>query len=132
MSLTDPIADLLTRILNATAVKHESMSIPCSKLKLSIVSILKKEGFIKDYEVIKKKPQSSLKIFFTYRDEGESPMRGLKKISKPGLRVHVSKGEIPRVYGGIGISIMSTSKGIMTGQEARRQNTGGELLCYVW
>ena len=106
MSLTDPIADLLTRILNATAVKHESMSIPCSKLKLSIVSILKKEGFIKDYEVIKKKPQSSLKIFFTYRDEGESPMRGLKKISKPGLRVHVSKGEIPRVYGGIGLSLI--------------------------
>jgi small subunit ribosomal protein S8 len=128
---TDPIADMLTRIRNATMVGHNSVSIPSSKIKLSIAKILKNEGFIQDYEVIKGKPQSIIKISLKYIDN-QSALLGLERVSKPGLRVYVGRGEIPRVYGGLGIAILSTSKGIMTGQKAWQLGLGGELLFYVW
>jgi len=131
MTVTDPIADMLTKIRNAIMASHESVLVPSSKVKLSIVTILKEEGFIERYEVLKGKPQPMIKIHIKYKD-GQSAILGLERVSKPSLRVYVEKREIPRVYGGLGIAILSTSKGIMTGQEAWRQRLGGEILCYVW
>ena len=131
MTVTDPIADMLTKIRNAIMASHESVFVPSSKVKLSIVKILKEEGFIERYEVLKGKPQPMIKIHIKYKD-GQSAILGLERVSKPSLRVYVEKREIPRVYGGLGIAILSTSKGIMTGQEAWRQRLGGEILCYVW
>ncbi|MBM3150476.1 MAG: 30S ribosomal protein S8 [Chloroflexi bacterium] len=131
MSVTDPIADMLTRIRNAIMVRHDSVLVPASKTKLSIARILKDEGFISDYAVLRGKPQRMIKIVLKYIDE-QPAIVGLERVSKPGLRVYVGKREIPRVYGGLGITIVSTSKGIMTGQEAWRKNLGGELLCSVW
>jgi len=128
---TDPIADMLTRIRNAIMAKHDDVLIPSSKIKLSIAKILKEEGFIQDYKVIKGKPQSTIKIHLKYTD-GQPALLGLERVSKPGLRVYVGKREIPRVYGGLGIAILSTSKGIMTGQKAWQSGLGGELLLYVW
>ena len=131
MTITDPIADMLTRIRNAIMARHDSVLLPASKMKLSIARILKDEGFISDYTVLKGKPQRVIKILLKYI--GEQPaVAGLERVSKPGLRVYVGRGEIPRVYGGLGVAILSTSKGVMTGQEAWRRNLGGELLCYVW
>jgi len=131
MAVTDPIADMLTRMRNAIMAGHESVLVPSSKLKLSIVKILKEEGFIDRYEVLKGKPQPMIKIQLKYT--GDQPaILGLERVSKPGLRVYVEKREIPRVYGGLGIAILSTSRGVMTGQEAWRQHLGGEVLCYVW
>jgi len=131
MTVIDPIADMLTRIRNAIMASHESVLVPSSKIKLSIVKILKEEGFIDRYEVLKGKPQTMIKIHLKYADE-QPAILGLERVSKPGLRVYVERHEIPRVYGGLGIAILSTSKGIMTGQEAWRQHLGGEILCYVW
>jgi small subunit ribosomal protein S8 len=131
MTVTDPIADMLTRVRNAIMAGHESVLVPSSKMKLSITKILKKEGFIEGYEVLKGKPQSMIKINLKYADERPAIL-GLESVSKPGLRVYAERHEIPRVYGGLGIAILSTSKGIMTGQEAWRQHLGGEILCYVW
>jgi small subunit ribosomal protein S8 len=132
MTVTDPIADMLTRIRNAIMARHDNVLIPASKIKLSIASILKEEGFIADYEVIRGKPHRSIKIILKYLDDNQPAISGLKRISKPGLRVYVQKKEIPRVYGGLGIAIISTSRGVRTGQQAWRQGSGGELLCYVW
>ncbi len=129
--VTDPIADMLTRIRNAVMARHDTVLVPASKMKLSIAKILKEEGFISDYSVLRGKPQRMIKITLKYIDEQPAVM-GLERVSKPGLRVYVGRGEIPRVYGGLGIVILSTSKGIMTGQEAWRRKLGGELLCYVW
>jgi len=131
MTVTDPIADMLTKIRNAIMASHESVFVPSSKVKLSIVKILKEEGFIERYEVLKGKPQPMIKIHIKYTD-GQPAILGLERVSKPSLRVYVEKREIPRVYGGLGIAILSTSKGIMTGQEAWRQRLGGEIMCYVW
>jgi len=131
MTVTDPIADMLTRIRNAIMVRHASVLVPASKIKLAVARILKEEGFISDYEVIKGKPHREIKIILRYL-ENKPAISGLKRVSKPGLRVYVQKKEIPRVYGGLGIAIISTSKGLRTGQEAWRQGSGGELLCYVW
>lgn len=131
MTIGDPIADMLTRIRNAVMARHESVLVPSSKIKLSIVKILKEEGFIDGYEVLKKKPQPMIKIYLRYTDE-QPAILGLERVSKPGLRVYTEAREIPRVYGGLGIAILSTSKGIMTGQEAWRRRLGGEILCYVW
>ncbi len=131
MTITDPIADMLTKIRNAIMASHESVLVPSSKVKLAIVTILKEEGFIERYEVLKGKPQPMIKIHIKYVD-GQPAILGLERVSKPSLRVYVEKREIPRVYGGLGIAILSTSKGIMTGQEAWRQHLGGEILCYVW
>jgi small subunit ribosomal protein S8 len=131
MTVTDSIADMLTRIRNAIMADHDCVLVPSSKTKLSIVKIIAEEGFIDRYEVLTGKPQPVIKIYFKYTD-GQPAILGLERISKPGLRVYVEKREIPRVYGGLGIAILSTSKGIMTGQEAWRQHLGGEILCYVW
>ena len=132
MTVTDPIADMLTRIRNAIMVRHESVLMPSSKMKLSIARILKEEGFILNYEVVRGKPHSSIKVQLRYMDDGQPAISGLKRVSKPGLRVYKPKNEIPRVYGGLGIAIVSTSQGIKTGRQAWRQGAGGELLCYIW
>jgi small subunit ribosomal protein S8 len=132
MTVTDPIADMLTRIRNAIMVRHDSVIIPSSKMKLAVAKILKEEGFISDYEVVKGKPHREIKIMLRYLEGNQPAISGLKRISKPGLRVYVQKKEIPRVYGGLGVAIISTSKGLRTGQQAWRQGAGGELLCYVW
>ena len=132
MTTTDPIADMLTRIRNAIVARHEFVLVPWSKTKLVMVRILKEESFIDNYEVLKGKPQRVIKIYLRYIDNTRPAITGLKRVSKPGLRVYVQKSEIPRIYGGLGIAILSTSKGIMTGQQAWRQSLGGELLCYVW
>ena len=132
MTVSDPIADMLTRIRNAIMARHDSVLIPASRMKLSIARIIKEEGFIKDYEVIRGKPHRVIKIYLKYDDKNQPVLSGLERISKPGLRTHVQRKEIPRVYGGLGIAILSTPKGVVTGQQAWRQRIGGELLCYVW
>ena len=132
MTISDPIADMLTRIRNAIMARHDSVLIPASRMKLSIAKILKGEGFINDYEVARGKPHRVIKIHLKYDDENRAVLSGLERVSKPGLRVYAQRKEIPRVYGGLGISILSTAKGVMTGQQARRLGIGGELLCYVW
>ncbi len=131
--MTDPISDLLTRIRNANMVKHETVSIPSSKMKKSIVEILLKEGYIKNYESIAdEKNHEAIKVELKYEDNNARVITGLKRISKPGLKVYAKKDEIPKVLGGLGIAILSTSKGIMTDKEARKLNVGGEVICYVW
>ncbi len=129
--VTDPIADLLTRVRNAAMARHDSVMIPASKMKIPIAKILKDEGFIADYSIIKGEPQRMIKITLKYIDK-QPAFIGLERVSKPGLRVYKGKGEIPRVFGGLGIAIISTSKGLLTGQEAWKKNLGGEVLCYVW
>ncbi|MBI4199554.1 MAG: 30S ribosomal protein S8 [Chloroflexi bacterium] len=130
--MTDPIADMLTRIRNALAVRHEWVSAPSSKVKVAIAKLLKDEGFIEGYEVVRDGAKSLLRIRIRYLEGKQSAINGLRRMSKPGLRVYVGKREVPRMYGGRGISVVSTSRGIMTGQEAWRLGLGGELLCYVW
>ncbi|MFQ5925119.1 MAG: 30S ribosomal protein S8 [Dehalococcoidia bacterium] len=130
--VTDPIADMLTRIRNAILARHDFVLVPASKMKLSIAKVLKEEGFVSDYEVLRGKPQRVIKIYLKYTEKKEPMLTGLKRVSKPGLRIYVQRAEISRVYGGLGISIISTSKGVMTGHQAWRQKVGGELLCYIW
>jgi len=130
--VTDPIADMLTRIRNAIMARHDSVPVPASRMKLSIARILKEEGFITDYEVVRGKPHRVIKVQLRYYDNDKSVISGLKRVSKPGLRVYVERKEIPRVYGGMGTAIISTSKGVKTGQESWRMGIGGELLCYIW
>jgi len=132
MTISDPIADMLTRMRNAIMVRHDFVLVPASRMKLSIARILKEEGFIRDYEVLRGKPHRTIKIHLKYSDKNQPVLSGMERVSKPGLRVYVQRKEIPRVYGGIGIAIISTPKGVMTGQRARRQGLGGELLCSVW
>ncbi|MFN2484922.1 MAG: 30S ribosomal protein S8 [Candidatus Limnocylindria bacterium] len=132
MNVTDPIADMLTRIRNASLARHPEVTLPSSKVKREIARILAEEGFIDGYRTSTDGVQEYLELGLKYI-EGRSPVvAGLKRISKPGLRVYARKTEIPRVLGGLGIVILSTSRGIMTGQQARKQNLGGEVLCYVW
>ncbi len=132
MTVSDPIADMLTRIRNAVMAQHDSVLIPSSKIGMSIAKSLKEEGFIGDYEVLKGKPQRMIKLQLKYTDRNQPILSGLERVSKPGLRVYVGTKEIPRVAGGLGIALVSTPKGVMTGQQARKQGIGGELLCYVW
>ena len=132
MPVTDPIADMLTRIRNAQLVRHPSIEMPSSKTKVSLAEILKNEGFIEDHEVVTKQPQNVLRIKLRYDERQEPAIAGLKRVSKPGLRIHVQRKEVPRAFGGVGISIVSTSQGIMTGLEAYRKGVGGELMAYVW
>ncbi len=131
MMVSDPIADMLTRVRNALMARHESVLIPGSKIKLSIAKILKDEGFIADYELLKDKSTKTIKVQLRYIDS-QPAISGLQRVSKPGLRTYVEKQEIPRVYGGLGVAILSTSKGVRTGQQAWRLGVGGELLCYIW
>ena len=132
MTVSDPIADMLTRIRNAIMARHDSVPIPASKMKLAIARILREEGFITDYEVLRGKPHRVIKVHLRYWDNSESALSGLERVSKPGLRVYVQRKEIPRVYGGMGIAMLSTPKGVVTGQKAWHLGVGGELLCYVW
>jgi len=129
--VTDPIADLLTRVRNAAMARHDSVMVPASKMKIAMSKILKDEGFISDFSIIKGEPQRMIKIMLKYIDK-QPAFIGLERVSKPGLRVYGGKKEIPRVYGGLGVAILSTPKGIMTGQDAWKKNLGGEILCYVW
>jgi small subunit ribosomal protein S8 len=129
--LTDPIADMLTRIRNAIQIKAEKVDIPISKMKLEMAKIMKEEGFIRAYKILKDKKQGVLRIILKYLDSG-SVISGLKRISKPGQRVYVSRDEIPTVMGGLGIAIITTSKGILSDKACRRDGIGGEVLCYIW
>ena len=130
--MTDPIADMLTRIRNAVTAKHEQVTIPASKLKLAIADVLRREGFIRGYEVVEEGPRKFMKVQLNYTGKKEPVLNGLQRVSKPGLRVYVQKREIPRVLGGLGVAILSTPEGVMTGQHARQKAIGGEVLCYVW
>jgi len=131
VTISDPIADMLNRIRNAAMVRHDSVLVPASKLKAGIAKILKEEGFITNFEVVKGKSHRVIKIHLKYTDRNQPAISSMQRVSKPGLRVYVDRKEIPRVSGGLGIAILSTSKGVMTGQQAWRQGMGGELLCYV-
>lgn len=132
MVMTDPVADMLTRIRNANSVYHDKVEIPASKIKQAIAQVLKAEGFIKDFEVIKDDKQGVLRASLKYGPNREKVITGIKRISKPGLRVYVKSEQMPRVLGGLGIAIISTSKGIMTEKQARRDGLGGEVLAFVW
>ena len=124
---------MLTRIRNAIVVRHESVIMPASKMKMELARILQEEGFIENYGVLRAStPKAAIKVDLHYRGKDEPAISGLKRVSKPGLRVYVGKGEIPRYYGGMGVAILSTSEGVMTGRHAWRRGLGGELLCYVW
>ncbi len=129
--MTDPIADMLTRIRNALVVKHDEVDIPASNMKKEIARILLAEGYIKDYELVGDNKET-IKVTLKYGPKGEKVISGLKRISKPGLRIYSGKDELPKVLGGLGIAIISTPKGVMTDKEARKQNHGGEVLAYVW
>jgi len=130
--MSDPIADMLTRIRNANIVRHETVEVPASKVKKAIAEILKKEGFIRDAEYVEDSKQGIIRLFLKYGPNNERVITGLKRISKPGLRVYAKNQEVPKVLGGLGIAILSTSKGIMTDKEARQAKSGGEVICYVW
>ncbi|GAB7387282.1 30S ribosomal protein S8 [Bacillaceae bacterium] len=132
MVMTDPIADMLTRIRNANAVRHEVVEVPASKIKKEIARILKEEGFVRDVEYIDDNKQGIIRIYLKYGPNNERVITGLKRISKPGLRVYAKSSEIPRVLGGLGIAVLSTSKGVMTDKQARQAKVGGEVLAYVW
>ncbi len=132
MVMTDPIADMLTRIRNANMVRHEKLEVPASKIKKDIAEILKREGFVRDVEFIEDNKQGIIRIFLKYGGNNERVITGLKRISKPGLRVYAKTGEVPRVLNGLGIAIVSTSNGVLTDKEARAKQVGGEVLAYVW
>jgi small subunit ribosomal protein S8 len=132
MSMTDPIADMLTRIRNGITSHHERVELPASKLKVEVARILKKEGFIRNFAVKEEEPQSVLRIDLKYSENGEPVIHGIERISRPGRRVYRNKQEIPRVLGGLGLAIVSTSKGVLSGQDAVKSGVGGEVLCQVW
>ena len=130
--VTDTIADMLTRIRNANSMRYEEVKVPASNIKKEIARILKEEGFIKDYKIEDNDAQGTIILTLKYTDKKERVITGLKRISKPGLRVYANKDEVPKVLNGLGIAIISTSKGIMTDKEARKENIGGEVLAYIW
>ena len=132
MTMTDPIADMLTRIRNANTVGHETVEIPASKMKKAIAEILKEEGYIEDFEVIEDDKQGIIKVTMKYGANKEKVISGIKKISKPGLKVYAKAQDVPKVLGGLGVAIISTSKGIVSDKEARKLGVGGEVICYVW
>ena len=132
MTMTDPIADMLTRIRNANMVRHEKLEVPASNLKKEIAEILKREGFVRDVEYAEDNKQGIIRIFLKYGKENERVITGLKRISKPGLRVYAKTNEVPKVLNGLGIALVSTSQGLLTDKEARAKQVGGEILAYVW
>lgn len=134
MSMTDPIADMLTRIRNGIQSRHDRVELPASKLKVEIARILKSEGFISNFKVVEEdgKPQASLRVYLKYSENGEPVIHGIERVSRPGRRVYRGKEDIPRVLGGLGLAIVSTSKGVLSGTEAARTGVGGEVLCQVW
>ncbi|MGM0396306.1 MAG: 30S ribosomal protein S8 [Bacillota bacterium] len=130
--MTDPIADMLTRIRNGVNAKHDSVDVPASNIKKEIALILLNEGFIKGFDVIEDGKQGIMRVDLKYGQNNEKVISGIKRISKPGLKVYVKNNEIPKVLGGLGIAVISTSKGMMTDKTARKENVGGEVICYVW
>jgi small subunit ribosomal protein S8 len=132
MAVTDPIADMLTRVRNANKAHHEQVDVPASRIKEQLAKVLKKEGFIKDYQVINTGVQGVIRMFLKYGPEREKVITGIKRISKPGLRVYVGKHEVPRIFGGLGTVILTTPKGVMTGKQAKKKGVGGEVLAYIW
>jgi len=132
MSMSDPLADMCTRIRNAASARHESVRVPASNVKAAVADVLQREGFIGGYTEETEGSRRYLRLKLNYRADRRAALGGIRRVSRPGLRVYVNKGEIPRVYGGLGVAIMSTSHGVMSGQEAWRQKVGGEVLCYVW
>lgn len=132
MAITDPVADFLTRIRNGNMVMHESVEVPSSKLKLGLAAIMKDEGYIKDYEYIEDGKQGVIRIYLKYGANKRKVITGIKRISKPGLRVYVKRDEVPKVLGGLGTAVISTSQGLMTDKKARKQGLGGEVICYIW
>ena len=132
MTMTDPIADMLTRIRNANMVRHEKLELPASNIKKEIAEILKREGFVRDVEYIEDDKQGIIRIFLKYGQNEERVITGLKRISKPGLRVYAKSEEVPKVLNGLGIALVSTSQGLITDKEARAKKVGGEVLAYVW
>ncbi len=132
MNLTDPVADFLTRIRNSMRARHQKLDVPASKLKAEIARILKEEGYIANYKPAEEEGRSILRVYLKYGPNNEAVIRDLKRISRPGCRVYLGRDEIRRVQGGLGISIMTTPKGVMTGRQARREGVGGEVLCEVW
>jgi small subunit ribosomal protein S8 len=132
MAMSDPIADMLTRIRNGVSARHDRVDIPGSKMKKAIAQILKDEGFIKDFEWVNETPQGLVRVYLRWGPQKARVINGLRRISKPGLRVYANKDEIPRVLGGLGVAVLSTSKGLMTDRKARTEGVGGEVLCYIW
>jgi small subunit ribosomal protein S8 len=132
MIITDQVGDMLTRIRNAAIVRHDNVEMPLSKMKIAILKIFKDEGFINDFEVVKGKPEKLIRVKLRYQDNSKSMISGVERVSKPGLRIYARHDEIPRVYGGVGVAILSTPAGVITGQQAHKQGVGGEVLCYVW
>ena len=132
MSMTDPISDMLTRIRNGIQARHDRVELPSSKLKVEIARILKSEGFISNYKTVEEGPQASLRIYLKYGNNNEAAISNVERGSRPGCRVYVRRSEIPRVLGGMGINILTTPRGVMTGRQARKQGVGGEVLCEIW
>ncbi len=132
MVVTDTIADMLTRIRNANGMRYQTVSVPASNLKVNLAKILKEEGFIEDYKVVDDNVQGTIMLTLKYGQNKERVITGLKRISKPGLRVYAKAGEVPKVLNGLGIAVISTSHGVMTDKRARKENLGGEVLCYIW
>ena len=132
MRLTDPVADMLTRIRNAISARHEKVDIPASKLKLEIARILKEEGYISNFKATEEEGHKILRVYLKYANNNEAVISNVNRVSRPGCRVYVRRTEIPRVLGGMGINILTTPRGVMTGRQARKQGLGGELLCEVW
>ncbi|MEX1021885.1 MAG: 30S ribosomal protein S8 [Dehalococcoidia bacterium] len=132
MTTSDPLADMFTRIRNAAAANHEDVRVPSSKVKRAVAEVLHQEGFLRGISDVTEGPRDYLKLDITYADDRKAVISGIRRVSRPGLRVYVSKQEIPRVFGGLGVAIMSTSQGVMSGREAWRRKIGGEVLCYVW
>jgi small subunit ribosomal protein S8 len=132
MTMTDPLADMFTRLRNAASARHESVQIPNSKVKQAVAGVLREEGFIKGLSEVDDGPRRFLELEITYGEDRKALLSGIRRVSRPGLRVYANKGEIPRVFGGLGVAVMSTSQGVMSGREAWRRKIGGEVLCYVW
>jgi len=132
MSMTDPVADLLTRIRNAALEKHEKLEVPASRLKANVICVLKEEGYIKNFRLVRDDGRPMIKVFLKYTEDGASVIQGIRRVSRPGLRRYSSYQDLPRPLSGAGISIVSTSKGVISGQKARLEKVGGEVLCEVW
>ena len=132
MSMTDPVSDLLTRIRNATSVRHDRMDVPASKMKLEIAKILKQEGYIRTFKMIEEGPQGTIRIYLKYADDGEPVIHGLRRVSRPGRRIYRGVGDLPKVRNGLGVAVISTNRGVLTDEQARGLQVGGEVLCEIW
>ena len=132
MSMTDPVSDFLTRIRNATSVRHDRTDVPASKMKLEIAKILKQEGYIRTFKMIEEGPQGTIRIYLKYADDGEPVIHGLRRVSRPGLRVYRGVEELPKVRNGLGVAVISTNRGVVTDEQARGLQVGGEVLCEIW